>query len=70
MGMGVTGIKVFHSTLLLGVYNNYVWRCVVTFRMVVFRPARSEVIIGKVKSSTEDGIRGTSCCNSLADLHS
>ncbi|GAB1518388.1 DNA-directed RNA polymerase III complex subunit Rpc25 [Rhizoctonia solani] len=29
----------------------------VTFRMVVFRPARSEVIIGKVKSSTEDGIR-------------
>ncbi|CEL61955.1 DNA-directed RNA polymerase III subunit C25 [Rhizoctonia solani AG-1 IB] len=31
----------------------------VTFRMVVFRPARSEVIIGKVKSSTEDGIRVT-----------
>ncbi|KAF8605847.1 hypothetical protein BDV93DRAFT_489885 [Ceratobasidium sp. AG-I] len=31
----------------------------VTFRMVVFRPDRSEVIIGKVKSSTEDGIRVT-----------
>ncbi|CAE6456929.1 unnamed protein product [Rhizoctonia solani] len=27
--------------------------------MVVFRPARSEVIAGKVKSSTEDGIRVT-----------
>lgn len=33
-------------------------RFLVTFRMVVFRPARSEVIVGKVKSSTEDGIRG------------
>ncbi|CAE6521565.1 unnamed protein product [Rhizoctonia solani] len=31
----------------------------VTFRMVVFRPARSEVIVGKVKSSTEDGVRVT-----------
>ncbi|KAG8685057.1 DNA-directed RNA polymerase III subunit rpc25 [Ceratobasidium sp. 394] len=31
----------------------------VTFRMVVFRPSRSEVIIGKIKSSTEDGIRVT-----------
>ena len=30
---------------------------VVTFRMVVFRPFVSEVLLAKVKSSDEDGIR-------------
>lgn len=30
----------------------------VVFRMVVFRPFTSEVIVAKVKSSDEDGIRG------------
>jgi DNA-directed RNA polymerase III subunit RPC8 len=29
----------------------------VTFRLVVFRPFTSEVILAKVKSSDEDGIR-------------
>lgn len=29
----------------------------VTFRMVVFRPFVSEVVLAKVKSSDEDGIR-------------
>ena len=33
-------------------------RCVVVFRLVVFRPFTSEVVLGKVKSSDEDGIRG------------
>ena len=33
---------------------------VVVFRMVVFRPFTSEVVIAKVKSSDEDGIRCTS----------
>jgi hypothetical protein len=32
---------------------------IVTFRMVVFRPFVSEVILAKVKSSDEDGIRRT-----------
>jgi DNA-directed RNA polymerase subunit E'/Rpb7 len=32
----------------------------VLFRLVVFRPFISEVIFGKVKSSSEDGIRGSS----------
>ena len=31
----------------------------VTFRMVVFRPFVSEVLLAKVKSSDEDGIRRT-----------
>ncbi|QRV88735.1 DNA-directed RNA polymerase III subunit C25 [Ceratobasidium sp. AG-Ba] len=31
----------------------------VTFRMVVFRPSRSQVIFGKIKSSTEESIRVT-----------
>jgi DNA-directed RNA polymerase subunit E'/Rpb7 len=35
-------------------------RLVVVFRMVVFRPFASEVILAKVKSSDEDGIRCTS----------
>ena len=33
---------------------------IVVFRMVVFRPFTSEVVIAKVKSSDEDGIRCTS----------
>ncbi|KAG8679719.1 DNA-directed RNA polymerase III subunit rpc25, partial [Ceratobasidium sp. 395] len=41
----------------------------VTFRMVVFRPSRSEIITGKIKSSTEDGIRGAlSSATVLDDL--
>jgi DNA-directed RNA polymerase subunit E'/Rpb7 len=32
---------------------------VVVFRLVVFRPFTSEVIVAKVKSSDEDGIRRT-----------
>ena len=35
----------------------YFFPLIVTFRMVVFRPFVSEVIIAKVKSSDEDGIR-------------
>jgi len=31
----------------------------VEFRLVVFKPFVSEVLIGKVESSTEEGIRGT-----------
>lgn len=31
---------------------------VVDFRLVVFRPFVSEVLIGKVKSQDENGIRG------------
>ena len=34
---------------------------VVTFRMVVFRPFVSEVMLAKVKSSDEDGIRRMPC---------
>ena len=34
-----------------------VFSLVVTFRMVVFRPFVSEVVLAKVKSSDEDGIR-------------
>ena len=32
---------------------------IVTFRMIVFRPFVSEVLLAKVKSSDEDGIRST-----------
>ena len=34
--------------------------CTVIFRLVVFRPFASEVILAKVKSSDEDGVRRTS----------
>lgn len=42
--------------------------CLVVFRMVVFRPFASEVILAKVKSSDEDGIRRTSCTELYAWL--
>jgi DNA-directed RNA polymerase III subunit RPC8 len=37
----------------------------VEFRLVVFKPFVSEVLIGKVESSTEEGIRGTSILSLL-----
>lgn len=40
----------------------------VVFRMVVFRPFSSEVILAKVKSSDEDGIRRASSLSQLISL--
>ena len=37
--------------------------------MVVFRPFASEVILAKVKSSDEDGVRRTSLCLSQPQGH-
>lgn len=38
------------------------------FRLVVFRPFISEVLVGKVKSQDEDGIRGRYTPNTTARL--
>jgi len=65
MEMGVFGINVrpvvafLHSSSCFGgsVGPTLVFSPIVTFRMVVFRPFVSEVILAKVKSSDEDGIR-------------
>lgn len=60
MGMDSYGIRVCeqdvwaHIVLITDSGN-----CEVVFRMVVFRPFASEVILAKVKSSDEDGIRCT-----------
>jgi hypothetical protein len=40
----------------------------VVFRMVVFRPFSGEVILGKVKSSDEDGIRRMFSCGFYSSL--
>jgi len=40
--------------------DGFLWYKVI-FRMIVFRPFPSEVILAKVKSSDEDGIRCTRC---------
>lgn len=65
MEMGVCGINVcgsppspflIHCFSVLFVLNSS-FIFVVTFRMVVFRPFVSEVLLAKVKSSDEDGIR-------------
>lgn len=44
------------ACFILNLWNNS-YRDVVVFRLVVFRPFTSEVIIAKVKSSDEEGIR-------------
>ena len=48
-------------------YNNYycffifiVQLFLVRFRFIVFRPFIDEVIVGKIKSSSSEGVRGTS----------
>ena len=56
MGMGVCGIKV-HLCVLFDICAN---DQVAVFRMVVFRLFTSEVVIAKVKSSDDNGIRCTS----------
>ena len=61
--MGVIGIKVCH--ILVGMLwlekERELMRCnvnaTVVFRLVVFRPFASEVLLARVKSSDEDGIR-------------
>ena len=55
--MGVCGIKVRSSVFLCDICAK---EYIVVFRMAVFRPFTSEVVIAKVKSSDEDGIRCTS----------
>ena len=42
--------------------------CPVEFRLVVFKPFVSEVLIGKVESSTEEGIRGANILESLLQV--
>ena len=39
----------------------FLWMLLVTFRLIVFRPFASEVLIAKVKSSSSEGIRRTLC---------
>lgn len=34
---------------------------VVTFRMIVFRPFKGEIIVGKITSGTENGIKSMTC---------
>ena len=55
--MGVCGIKVRSCLFHCDICAN---ERIVVFRVVVFRPFTSEVVIAKVKSSDEDGIRRTS----------
>lgn len=34
--------------------------CLVTFRLIVFRPFKGEIILGKITGNTEDGVKSTS----------
>lgn len=54
---GSCGIKVCYRLSLASFRSTYHFS--VVFRMVVFRPFASEVILARVKSSDEDGIRCT-----------
>ena len=55
MAMDVYGTKVDHTDDL---YLCDTHLGPVEFRLVVFKPFVSEILIGKVESSTEEGIRG------------
>ena len=57
--MGVCGINVrlFCLRLFFTPSRLTFFLLIVTFRVVVFRPFVSEVVLAKVKSSDEDGIR-------------
>jgi DNA-directed RNA polymerase subunit E'/Rpb7 len=55
MVMDASGIKVLLSSTA-ALRTDAIFE--VLFRLVVFRPFVSEVMFGKVKSSSEDGIRG------------
>ena len=58
--MGVCGINVHffcYSSQASYLTSAAFFSFEVTFRMVMFRPFVSEVILAKVKSSDEDGIR-------------
>ena len=57
MATDVYGTKVCHTGDL---YFHDTHLGPVEFRLVVFKPFVSEVLIGKVESSTEEGIRGAS----------
>ena len=52
----VYGIKVRYLCLYYKIKANTNFK-VAVFRMVIFRPFISEVVVAKVKSSDEDGIR-------------
>ena len=55
MGFSVTKLRE-RTTMVLSCVN-IDFDSEVTFRLVVFRPFTSEVILAKVKSSDDDGIR-------------
>ena len=55
MATDVCGTKVGHTDDLC-LYDTHLGP--VEFRLVVFKPFVSEILIGKVESSTEEGIRG------------
>lgn len=61
MEMGAFGISVrfvlSSSYLSVSIELTQTFSSIVAFRMVVFRPFVSEVMLAKVKSSDEDGIR-------------
>lgn len=57
MEMGFYGTKVRERTTVVLSCVDTDFDLKVTFRLVVFRPFTSEVILAKVKSSDEDGIR-------------
>lgn len=60
MATGAYGTKVDQTgnPCLHGTHSS-----LVEFRLVVFKPFVSEVLIGKVESSTEEGIRGAKISN-------
>ena len=55
--MGFCGIKVSKIFFEMRISGTTQREILVVFRLVVFRPFTSEVVIAKVKSSDEDGIR-------------
>ena len=57
METGVCGTKVGESPVSNISRPTVNVLCIVVFRMTVFRPFGSEVILAKVKSSDEDGVR-------------
>ena len=65
MATGAYGTKVNYKD---NSYMHDTHLCPVEFRLVVFKPFVSEVLIGKVESSTEEGIRGTNILELLLQV--
>lgn len=47
------------SLIIIGSVLVFVVRITVRFRVIVFRPFVDEILVGKIRSCSSDGVRGT-----------